>query len=115
MKSHFRQQYFEAIDLVVNSIKNRFDQEGYKMYCNLEHLLIKASQQQDHTNEFYTVCSFYGKDFQSDVLKAQLHTFGIEFQPVTPTTEHQHLTIFDINNSFCHYHQHKESFFLKFA
>ena len=82
----------------MNSIKNRFDQEGYRMYCNLERLLIKAIQQQDYTNELDTVCSLYGEDFKADVLKAQLHTFSIEFQRTTPTTDH--LTIFDIKQFF---------------
>ena len=35
------QKYMEAIDLVVNFIRNRFDQPGYKIYCNLENLLSK--------------------------------------------------------------------------
>ena len=41
-KQHFRQQYFEAIDLIVNSITGRFDQLGYKAYKNLQDLLINA-------------------------------------------------------------------------
>ena len=36
VKGHYCQQYFKAIDLAVNSIKNRFEQDEYRMYCNLE-------------------------------------------------------------------------------
>ena len=33
----------EALDLVINSIKTRFDQPGYVMYKNLETLLVSAA------------------------------------------------------------------------
>jgi len=52
VKSYYRQQYFEAIDLVVNSIKDRFDQPGYRIYRNLEQLLLKSCQNEDITAEF---------------------------------------------------------------
>ena len=32
---YYRQTYFEALDLVISTIKDRFDQEDYKMYANL--------------------------------------------------------------------------------
>lgn len=31
----YRQQYFEALDLIINSIKSRFEQEGYNINKNL--------------------------------------------------------------------------------
>ena len=33
-KQYYRQQLYEALDLIVNSIKDRFDQPGYKAYKN---------------------------------------------------------------------------------
>lgn len=45
IQEHYRRQYFEAIDLAVSSIQDRFDQPGYAIYRNLEALLLKASQQ----------------------------------------------------------------------
>ncbi len=79
-KDHFRQIYYETIDNTTNCIANRFDQSGYKIYCNLEQLLIKASNQSDFEDELKIVCDFYKDDFNSDNLKAQLVTFGVEFQ-----------------------------------
>ena len=35
----FRVQYMEALDLVINFIRDRFNQPGYRIYCNLENLL----------------------------------------------------------------------------
>jgi hypothetical protein len=40
----FRPRYFEAIDLAIASVKERFDQPGYHVLQNLENLLIKAAQ-----------------------------------------------------------------------
>ena len=34
-KALYRQHYFEAIDLVVNCIKDHFEQPGYEVYRNL--------------------------------------------------------------------------------
>ena len=38
----YRKIYFEAPDLIIGRIKYRFDQKVYKIYMNLEQLLIKA-------------------------------------------------------------------------
>ena len=41
-QQYYRQQFYEALDLIVNSIKGRFNQPGCKTYKNLEDLLLKA-------------------------------------------------------------------------
>ena len=43
VKDHYRCQYFEALDLAVESIKDRFDQPGYTIYSKLEDLLLKGA------------------------------------------------------------------------
>jgi len=40
----YRCMYFEVLDLVVCGIKGRFDQPGYKVYSNLEEVLVKQSE-----------------------------------------------------------------------
>ena len=47
--------YFEALDLAVTSIQDRFDQPGYATYKNLESLLLKVANQ---TAELQEVVSF---------------------------------------------------------
>ena len=42
-KTYFQQQYYEAIDLAINCIKDRFQQPGYIVHCQLENLLLKAA------------------------------------------------------------------------
>ncbi len=99
-KAYFRQHYFEAIDLAVNCIQDRFKQRGYQVYQYLELLLLKASENEDYKTEFDFVTSFYGDDLQPDNLRAQLVTFGIEFQRSCDLGERKP-DIFDIKKYFC--------------
>ncbi len=85
VQDHYRQQYFEAVDLVVASIQDRFEQPGYAIYKNLEALLLKAANQQDFSSELEYVTAFYGDDFDQSELSAQLRVFGASF-----TKEGQH-------------------------
>ena len=102
-KDCYRQQYFEAIDLVVNCIKDRFQQPGYEVYCNLEQLLLKACQREDITSNLDYVCSFYKDDFQPEFLRTQLLTFGLDFQRIQREAygdNDKKPTIFDIKEYF---------------
>ena len=44
VKDLFRRQYVEAVDLVVNCIRARFDQPDYQIYKNVESLLLNAAK-----------------------------------------------------------------------
>ena len=47
----YRRIYFEALDLIVSSIEEGFDQPSFKAYSNMESLLIGVLSSQDvHTN-----------------------------------------------------------------
>ncbi len=46
-KVHFKQYYFDVIDLSVNCTKDRFDQPDYRIYCLLETLLLKACRKEE--------------------------------------------------------------------
>ena len=51
-KSYYREVYYEVTDCIVNCLKNRFDQPGYKIYSQLEEVLIKASMGEDFSASF---------------------------------------------------------------
>ena len=99
VKVYFRQHYFEAIDLIVNCIKDRFQQPGYTVYSHLEQLLLKASEKKDTKEDLEFICKFYGNDLDKENLKAQLITFGIEFQR-TQGNQSTPPDIFDIKKYF---------------
>ena len=41
---HYQQIYFGALDHAIEAIHDRFDQPGYRIYQNLEQLIVKASK-----------------------------------------------------------------------
>lgn len=98
-KEYYRQLYYEVIDNTTHCLTERFDQPGYRQYCQLEQLLIKAGLREDFREHFQSVCSFYKDDFDPAVLQTQLITFGVEFQQ-TNISNLSELTIFDIRDHF---------------
>ncbi len=78
-KAYYKQEYFEGVDLAINTIRDRFEQPGYEIYQNLEKLLLKAATGKDFKQEFDFVTTFYHNDLQPDNLQAQLITFKIDF------------------------------------
>ena len=80
LKPILRQLYYEAIDLAINCIKDRFQQPGYTVYCQLENLLLKAAyNDKEFKSELGFVCSFYKDDFQPELLHSQLCIFNTVF------------------------------------
>lgn len=77
--SHYRRMYFEGLDLIVSCIKDRFDQPGYRIYTELECLILKAAQSEIYDEELAFVCQHYTTDFNLDSLKVQLETFKYDF------------------------------------
>ena len=87
----YRRVYFEALDLIVQAIKDRFDQPGYRVYHCLENLLVKAAKGEDFSDELKLASSIYGSDIHECNLQMQLETLGTSIQePV--------LNIFDVRN-----------------
>ena len=68
--------YYEALDLIVQSIKDRFEQPGYKAYKCLEDLIIKAANKLDFSEQLASVIDTYGNDFDKPTLQMQLQILG---------------------------------------
>ena len=64
--------YFAAVDAVVQAIRQRFDQEGYCKYRNMEDLLLKGFAGRDYSTELTAIASLYKDDIQTDLLHDQL-------------------------------------------
>ena len=79
VESLYRHTYYEALDLIVSGIKARFDQPGYKLYSNLEALLVKVAKKEKYDEEFQFVIEFYKDDFDHNQLNMQL---GILFSNI---------------------------------
>ena len=71
-EAHYRQIFFEAVDHVIQSICNRFDQPGYGIYQNLEALVFNYSMGKPYDKDLHCVCNFYKEDLLRSQLEAQL-------------------------------------------
>lgn len=95
-KAFYRQIYYEAVDLMINCIEDRFNQPGYRIYQQLEAILLKSCKSEDIENDLQEVCKFYQDDFDVRVLQTQLETFSVHYQQENPMDATTHITIFDI-------------------
>ncbi len=86
--------YFEAFDIVIAQITDRFEQEGYQMYSKLEKFLI--GKQDDDLDE---LIEFYGNDFEKDALLAQLDSFHANYAIDENATVHDIIPV--IKNMSC--------------
>ena len=77
VKEFYCRIYYEALDLIVESIRDRFDQREYRVYQCLENLLLKAAKlQEDFTKELQLAVSTYTSDIHESNLQMQLQTLG---------------------------------------
>ena len=61
-KEHYKQIYFEAIGFATTAVTSRFDQKDFKVYMNLQELLLKATAKELYDAELTEVLKVYGED-----------------------------------------------------
>ena len=76
VKEFYRRIYYEALDLIIESIRDRFDQLRYRVYQCLDNLLLKAAKHEDFTEELQLAVSTYTSDIHESNLQMQLQTLG---------------------------------------
>ena len=64
-KDMYRRIYYEALDLLVQTIQARFDQPGYNMYGCIEALLLKARfHKRDYSEDVKQVLEVYSTNLE---------------------------------------------------
>ena len=63
----YRRIYFEALDLIVSSIEERFDEPSFKAYSNMETLLIGVLSSQDVSLLMDYMKENYADDVKLDI------------------------------------------------
>ena len=74
--SHYRRIYFESLDCIISVIRDRFDQEDYRIYVQLGNLLLKASKGDNFIKEYDAVMETYPCDFDKNRFHVQLETLN---------------------------------------
>ena len=77
VENQYRQIYYQAIDTIVGTIRDCFDQDGYKSYLDLENLLLKTIGNESFEQKFDFVTNFYGADLNTANLRTQLETLKV--------------------------------------
>ena len=80
VQEHYSRLYYEAMDLAITSIKDRFDPPGFHMYRNLETVLVNAANKKEYIEELKEILAFYSDDFNEAELRTQLQIFGESFK-----------------------------------
>ena len=94
VKAYYKKIYYEVLDLIINCIQSRFDQEGYQIYRNLQDLLLKAVRKESYEDCFKIITSFYTDDLDPSQLRLHLETLSANFNTGTGSS----VTIFDIKD-----------------
>ena len=104
----YRRIYFEALDLIVSSIEERFDQPSFKAYSNMESLLIGVLSSQDVSSQMDYMKENYADDVrtgylfsQLEILKvlikdAQINCFADVLKAVKSLTDHERHMITEV-------------------
>ena len=74
---YYRRIYFEAIDLMMNVIDQRFDQPSFDTYANRKSLLIKTLNSRDKSEELKFMEKLYNDDVNISVLTAQMEILKV--------------------------------------
>ena len=100
--------YFEAVDLAISTIQDRFDQPGYAMllYRKLEDLLLKATHEEDYSDELQCVCALY-TEVDANSLNVQLKNLATHFA----ATSNSITTLQEIVDYLCSLTSDDKSFF----
>ena len=94
-KELFRNIYFKVYDQTLNGINERVNQPDYRIYVNLQELILKAFNKEDFSKELEAVTDFYDSDFERFNLESQLqllHQIGLKFKE----QNHKRFTIQDV-------------------
>ena len=80
---HYRQLYFEIINIFVRSLKERFEQESFEHYAKMENVLLAAINGEELFEEGIALLrNEYNDDLDIDTLVAELPVLKTFFKDI---------------------------------
>ena len=76
-RDHYRKQFYQAIDVLISSVRDRFDQPSFLVFENLESLLIKTLKGEETWAEMKIAQEKYATDVNMSDLNVELATFKV--------------------------------------
>ena len=77
VKDAYRAIYFEVYDFVVTGIRERFNQNDFLVYKDMQSLLLKAANKACYEEEFNRVSQIYSDDIDCYLLSVQLKLLAV--------------------------------------
>jgi len=69
----YREIYFEALDLIINAISERFNQRSYKIFCAFENLLLNAITPSNANEVEDNVLNIYKDEIDFSALEVEFN------------------------------------------
>ena len=87
-RDYYRQQYYDALDAFILAIEEKFNQESFRTYAQLESILLKAIGSKDTSGEIIYAKKAYNDDIDATSLETELLILQTIFRnhPVAITT-----------------------------
>ena len=68
----FKEFYFEAIDSIVSTTKDRFGQPSFHLFSDVEQLLLKSINEEDYQQELINLLKIFVDDINPSALPSEL-------------------------------------------
>ena len=81
-EEYFRQQYFEILDLIISSIKDRFNQPAFTAFLKMEQLLLKIIHGDNYEDELKYVSRVYKDDINPAQVQTEAFCLSTIFQDI---------------------------------
>ena len=81
---YFKPMYFQALDVAISVISDRFEQPALKKFRNIEELLLKAINKADSSKEWKVLLKDFRGDFDRNQLESELHLIPAIFRQSIP-------------------------------
>ena len=75
-KEHYERSFYSVFDLTIRAIKDRFEQEDFQVYRNLQDILVEATQGKICDDKISALKKIYEKDIDFNLLLPQLKLFN---------------------------------------
>ena len=80
LEQNFRQQYFENLDLIISSIKDRFNQPAFTAFLKMEQLLLNIILDNDYENGLAYLFNVYKDDIDPMQVETEALSMSTMFQ-----------------------------------
>ena len=86
VEEYYQQQYFETLDLIILSVKDRFDQPAFLAFLKMEQLLVNIINGKNFETELDYIVKCYGDDIDQLQIRTEAYTLQTMFKDMPCTT-----------------------------